>query len=103
MSRDLRAVIAKVGRFVLPEPPSEDLVEAVYASSTFQAMKNTAARVNEQKKLEGRFVKKEHFRKGQAGLWKENLTAEEKKLLLDKHHEKCASLGIDLNLWEFES
>jgi len=102
MIEDLRAVVKQVGNFILSEPPSDELVDAVVSCSTFKAMKANFKRLEEKYAAEGRhqMIKKNHIRKGTSGGWKAKFTEEEKKKVLAHHEERCSTLGIDPKIWK---
>jgi len=103
MKRDLRKSIERVGAFIFDEAPSSDLVDAVHDCSTFEAMKATAAKMDEMKRSKGERVKEAHIRKGKVGGWKDLFCDGQYDRFVANHNAKCASLEIDPKLWDILS
>lgn len=98
MSSDMRAAIVKVGKFILKDPPSSEVVDMVLEATQINKMK-TQFDAKEASLGEKRQLK---VRKGGVGNWKETFDEEDVVAFKEYHQKKCDALGMDPKMWTFE-
>jgi len=92
INRDKRAAIAKIGNFILSEPPSSELIDAVVESTNIEYMKKTAKNTY-----------KGYFGKGLIGGGKKMLDEDSTNRFMNHHKAKCSELGLDPKIWDIGS
>eukprot|EP00039_Didymoeca_costata_P033261 m.41591 g.41591 ORF g.41591 m.41591 type:complete len:343 (-) comp9784_c1_seq1:48-1076(-) len=82
-------------------PVDDDIIAKVQAGSSFSKMKTTAEEENQKIAKEGGHVKKNHFRKGKTGGWRDAFSKQQIEMYDKFHEQKCKDVGLPLKLFDF--